>query len=74
MEIFLALVKAQDDEMPVSRSRRAVAAQFGVSEQRVRQIEQAAQLAQIDAFIRMSPKGYETQVGERGLKLSGGEK
>ena len=40
MEIFLALVKAQDDEMPVVRSRRAVAAQFGVSEQRVRRIEQ----------------------------------
>jgi ATP-binding cassette subfamily B protein len=38
------------------------------------EVERAAQLAQIDAFIRMSPKGYETQVGERGLKLSGGEK
>ena len=38
------------------------------------EVEQAAQLAQIDTFIRMSPKGYETQVGERGLKLSGGEK
>ncbi|MCA1457960.1 ABC transporter ATP-binding protein/permease [Bradyrhizobium sp. BRP22] len=38
------------------------------------EVEQAARLAQIDAFIRMSPKGYETQVGERGLKLSGGEK
>jgi ATP-binding cassette, subfamily B, heavy metal transporter len=37
-------------------------------------VEQAAQLAQIDSFIRMAPKGYETQVGERGLKLSGGEK
>jgi ATP-binding cassette subfamily B protein len=37
-------------------------------------VERAAQLAQIDGFIRMSPKGYETQVGERGLKLSGGEK
>src|SRR6202163_2533374 len=38
------------------------------------EVEQAAHLAQIDGFIRMSPKGYETQVGERGLKLSGGEK
>src|SRR5215510_11337291 len=38
------------------------------------EVEQAAQLAQIDSFIRHSPKGYETQVGERGLKLSGGEK
>jgi ATP-binding cassette, subfamily B, heavy metal transporter len=38
------------------------------------EVEEAARLAQIDGFIRISPKGYETQVGERGLKLSGGEK
>jgi ABC-type transport system involved in Fe-S cluster assembly fused permease/ATPase subunit len=38
------------------------------------EVEEAARLAQIDTFIRMSPKGYETEVGERGLKLSGGEK
>src|SRR3954464_12663155 len=38
------------------------------------EVEQAAQLAQIDGFIRLAPRGYETQVGERGLKLSGGEK
>jgi ATP-binding cassette subfamily B protein len=38
------------------------------------EVEEAAGLAQIDDFIRMSPKGYETEVGERGLKLSGGEK
>jgi ABC-type transport system involved in Fe-S cluster assembly fused permease/ATPase subunit len=38
------------------------------------EVEEAARLAQIDGFIRLSPKGYETEVGERGLKLSGGEK
>jgi ABC-type transport system involved in Fe-S cluster assembly fused permease/ATPase subunit len=38
------------------------------------EVEGAAQMAQIDSFIKMSPKGYETEVGERGLKLSGGEK
>jgi len=38
------------------------------------EVEEAAGLAQIDAFIRLSPHGYETEVGERGLKLSGGEK
>ncbi|HEV7878733.1 ABC transporter ATP-binding protein/permease [Bradyrhizobium sp.] len=38
------------------------------------EVEAAAQMAQIDDFIKMSPKGYETEVGERGLKLSGGEK
>jgi ABC-type transport system involved in Fe-S cluster assembly fused permease/ATPase subunit len=38
------------------------------------EVEQAASLAQIDGLIRLAPKGYETEVGERGLKLSGGEK
>jgi ATP-binding cassette subfamily B protein len=38
------------------------------------EIEEAARLAQIDGFIRLMPKGYDTEVGERGLKLSGGEK
>ncbi len=38
------------------------------------EVEEAAALAQIDGFIKLSPQGYETEVGERGLKLSGGEK
>ncbi len=38
------------------------------------EVEDAAALAQIDAFIKAAPKGYATEVGERGLKLSGGEK
>ncbi len=37
-------------------------------------IEQAARDAQIHSFIESLPDGYETRVGERGLKLSGGEK
>jgi len=37
-------------------------------------IEKAAELAHIDAFIKTLPDGYQTTVGERGLKLSGGEK
>ena len=38
------------------------------------EVESAADNAQIDAFIRSLPQGYAAQVGERGLKLSGGEK
>ncbi|HKN27287.1 MAG TPA: ABC transporter ATP-binding protein/permease [Roseiarcus sp.] len=38
------------------------------------EVETAADNAQIDGFIRALPQGYNAQVGERGLKLSGGEK
>ncbi len=38
------------------------------------QVEAAARAAHIHAFIAAAPKGYDTMVGERGLKLSGGEK
>jgi ATP-binding cassette, subfamily B, heavy metal transporter len=38
------------------------------------EIEHAAQLAQIHHFVLGLPQGYDTRVGERGLKLSGGEK
>ena len=38
------------------------------------EVEQAARAARIQGFIAGLPKGYETVVGERGLKLSGGEK
>ena len=44
---------------------------FGASKE---EIEDAADRAQISGFISTLPKGYETEVGERGLKLSGGEK
>jgi ATP-binding cassette subfamily B protein len=38
------------------------------------EIEQATEVAQIARFIKELPEGYNTKVGERGLKLSGGEK
>ena len=38
------------------------------------EIEEAARMAQISHFVASLPKGFDTEVGERGLKLSGGEK
>ena len=38
------------------------------------EVQAAARLAHADAFIRDLPQGYETIVGERGVKLSGGQK
>jgi ATP-binding cassette subfamily B protein len=38
------------------------------------ELREAAQSARIDGFLRILPMGYDSQVGERGLKLSGGEK
>jgi ATP-binding cassette subfamily B protein len=38
------------------------------------EVQEAARLAQIDRFIETLPDGYKSMVGERGLKLSGGEK
>jgi len=38
------------------------------------EVVEAARAAKIDGFIESLPDGYDTQVGERGLKLSGGEK
>ncbi|WP_181700045.1 ABCB family ABC transporter ATP-binding protein/permease [Chthonobacter albigriseus] len=37
-------------------------------------VQAAAEMAQIGRFVESLPQGYKTQVGERGLKLSGGEK
>ena len=38
-EIFLALVEAQDDEMPVDLSRKEIAERFGITEEALQQIE-----------------------------------
>ena len=47
---------------------------YGRPEATTAEIEQAARLARLDDFVRRLPDGYQTRVGERGLKLSGGEK
>jgi ATP-binding cassette subfamily B protein len=47
---------------------------YGKADATEAEIEAAARAAQIHDFILSLPEGYETQVGERGLKLSGGEK
>lgn len=47
---------------------------YGAGDASVEEVERAARAARIADFIRALPEGYDTQVGERGLKLSGGEK
>jgi len=47
---------------------------YGNPKASIEEVHEAARAAQIDSFIKHLPEGYETQVGERGLKLSGGEK
>jgi len=48
--------------------------QYGRWDASPEEVREAARLAQIDRFIGLLPEGYDTPVGERGLKLSGGEK
>lgn len=47
---------------------------YGRPDASAAEIERVARLAHLDGFIADLPEGYETKVGERGLKLSGGEK
>ena len=47
---------------------------YGCPQATTAQVEHAIKLAHLEEFIQHLPNGYHTQVGERGLKLSGGEK
>ena len=47
---------------------------YGRPEASDEQVEEAARMSQIHKFVTSLPKGYDSMVGERGLKLSGGEK
>lgn len=47
---------------------------YGLPDATAEQVAAAAKAAQADEFIRALPDGYETRVGERGVKLSGGQR
>ena len=47
---------------------------YGMKDATRAQIEEAAKIACADDFIRQMPNGYDTMVGERGIRLSGGQK
>jgi hypothetical protein len=47
---------------------------YGRIEATTKEVHEAAKMAEIHDAIQRMPRGYDTQVGERGLKLSGGEK
>jgi ATP-binding cassette subfamily B protein len=58
----------------LSDSSLAANIAFGIPEKEIdfNQVRRAAKLAQIDGFIEGLPAGYDTYVGERGIRLSGG--
>ena len=60
----------------LSDSSLAANIAFGIPEEAIdmAQVRRAAKLAQIDGFIEGLPAGYETYVGERGVRLSGGQR
>ncbi|MEM8674648.1 MAG: ABC transporter ATP-binding protein [Cyanobacteria bacterium P01_G01_bin.67] len=47
---------------------------YGSPDATIKQIQEAAKIAEADQFINQLPQGYDTVVGERGQKLSGGQK
>ncbi|MHA2051882.1 MAG: ABC transporter ATP-binding protein, partial [Promethearchaeota archaeon] len=46
---------------------------FGKDDATIEEIKNAARIAQLDKFISSLPMGYDTNIGERGIKLSGGQ-
>ncbi|MFM7325406.1 MAG: ABC transporter ATP-binding protein, partial [Nodosilinea sp.] len=60
----------------LSDSSLAANIAFGIPEKEIdfNQVRRAAKLAQIDGFIEGLPAGYDTYVGERGIRLSGGQR
>jgi len=71
-------IDGQDIRDVTQESLRSVIVKYNIAYGRIganeADIKEAARLAQIDKFIVELPMGYDAMVGERGLKLSGGEK
>ncbi|MGE7666979.1 ABC transporter ATP-binding protein [Ureibacillus composti] len=66
------VVVAQDIQLFSGTLKENIA--YGYKEANDEEIEAAAKAANAHEFIRQFPKGYQTQIGERGVKLSGGQK
>jgi ABC-type multidrug transport system fused ATPase/permease subunit len=71
-----AAVAHVPQQIYLSDSSLAANIAFGIPEQEIdlAQVRRAAKLAQIAEFIEGLPAGYETYVGERGIRLSGGQR
>jgi ATP-binding cassette subfamily B protein len=87
-QILLDDIAISDLALPVLRGAIAVVPQdtvlfndtlayniaFGCTTVSLSEIQQAARIAHLNDFIMSLPEGYDTRVGERGIKLSGGER
>src|SRR5438094_676350 len=70
--VFIGLVVLQDDVLFDGTIAESIA--FARPHATGEDIEEAARIAHCDEFVRRFEKGYDTLVGERGVKLSGGER
>lgn len=63
-----------DQEIFLFNNSIAENIRYGMREAGDQAVEEAARLAYADEFIRALPEGYETRIGDRGLRLSGGQR
>lgn len=73
-EQFYSLIALVPQEPTLFNGMIAENVRFGKPDASQAEIERAVKLANLDGLIKRLPDGYETIVGERGVKLSGGEK
>ncbi|MCB0332959.1 MAG: ATP-binding cassette domain-containing protein, partial [Bdellovibrionales bacterium] len=77
-EVTLSSLRKQIALVPQSTTlfHRTIAEniRYGRLDANEEELMHAARMAQADEFIRLLPQGYETYVGERGVKLSGGQR